>query len=341
MARFLGDAGLPAPCGGRRRHQPARRDRRCRRRHRGGLGGPGGEARGARSGRGRGAPRPPCWPRTRRACASPTSRRRCGTASRVVALHFWNPAHLMPIVEVAGGEHAAADRVAEATELVRAIGKVPVVLHHEVLGFLGTRMQQAVVREAIAPARRRRRLGRRHRPGRAHELRDPLPGDRPAGVGRPVRPRRDRRDPRLPAARPRPVDGAAARPDRARRARRDSARRPGAGSTSGRRAGWPRSSPVAIASSCGACSWSRPRAGGGLGSDEAEPVRLPRAGHDRRVRGAAGGARRRGEAARRRAEPRAADEPAAGGAVRAGRPERRRRAGGRPRRRATRSRSAR
>jgi 3-hydroxybutyryl-CoA dehydrogenase len=67
-----------------------------------------------------------------------------------VALHFWNPAHLMPIVEVAGGEHAAAARVAEAADLVRAIGKVPVVLHHEVLGFLGTRMQQAVVREAIA-----------------------------------------------------------------------------------------------------------------------------------------------------------------------------------------------
>ena len=69
---------------------------------------------------------------------------------RVVALHFWNPAHLMPIVEVAGGEHAAPDGVAEAADLVRAIGKVPVVLHHEVLGFLGTRMQQAVVREAIA-----------------------------------------------------------------------------------------------------------------------------------------------------------------------------------------------
>jgi 3-hydroxybutyryl-CoA dehydrogenase len=69
---------------------------------------------------------------------------------RIVALHFWNPAHLMPIVEVAGGEHAAPARVDEAAELVRAIGKVPVVLHHEVLGFLGTRMQQAVVREAIA-----------------------------------------------------------------------------------------------------------------------------------------------------------------------------------------------
>jgi 3-hydroxybutyryl-CoA dehydrogenase len=56
----------------------------------------------------------------------------------------------MPIVEVAGGDHADAARVDEAAELVRAIGKVPVVLRHEVLGFLGTRMQQAVVREAIA-----------------------------------------------------------------------------------------------------------------------------------------------------------------------------------------------
>jgi 3-hydroxybutyryl-CoA dehydrogenase len=69
---------------------------------------------------------------------------------RMVALHFWNPAHLMPIVEVAGGEHAAPARVDDAADLVRAIGKVPVVLRHEVLGFLGTRMQQAVVREAIA-----------------------------------------------------------------------------------------------------------------------------------------------------------------------------------------------
>ncbi|MDX6378944.1 MAG: 3-hydroxybutyryl-CoA dehydrogenase, partial [Gaiellaceae bacterium] len=77
--------------------------------------------------------------------AAPLRRR-----DRVVAMHFWNPAHLMPIVEVAGGEHTAADRVGEAADLVRAIGKAPVVLHHEVLGFLGTRMQQAVVREAIA-----------------------------------------------------------------------------------------------------------------------------------------------------------------------------------------------
>ena len=68
---------------------------------------------------------------------------------RIVAMHFWNPAHLMPIVEVAGGEHADDASVEHAVALSKCIGKVPVVIENEVLGFLGTRMQQAVVREAI------------------------------------------------------------------------------------------------------------------------------------------------------------------------------------------------
>jgi 3-hydroxybutyryl-CoA dehydrogenase len=69
---------------------------------------------------------------------------------RVVAMHFWNPAHLMPIVEVGGGERTAPEAVDRAVELARAIGKQPVRVEREVLGFLGTRLQQAVVREAIA-----------------------------------------------------------------------------------------------------------------------------------------------------------------------------------------------
>jgi 3-hydroxybutyryl-CoA dehydrogenase len=68
---------------------------------------------------------------------------------RVVAMHFWNPAPLMPLVEIAGGAHADQASVAAAVEIARGIGKVPVVLRHEVLGFLGVRMQQAVLREAI------------------------------------------------------------------------------------------------------------------------------------------------------------------------------------------------
>ncbi len=71
-------------------------------------------------------------------------------AGRLVAMHFWNPAHLMPLVEVAGGERTDPASVTRAVELARAIGKQPVRVEREVLGFLGTRLQQAVVREAIA-----------------------------------------------------------------------------------------------------------------------------------------------------------------------------------------------
>jgi 3-hydroxybutyryl-CoA dehydrogenase len=68
---------------------------------------------------------------------------------RMVALHFWNPAHLMPLVEVAG-DGAAPDSIERALAIVRSIGKVPVRLEREVPGFVGVRLQQAVVREAIA-----------------------------------------------------------------------------------------------------------------------------------------------------------------------------------------------
>jgi len=69
---------------------------------------------------------------------------------RAVAMHFWNPAHLMPLVEVGAGESTAPATVDRAIAIADGIGKRPVRLASEVLGFLGTRMQQAVVREAIA-----------------------------------------------------------------------------------------------------------------------------------------------------------------------------------------------
>lgn len=69
---------------------------------------------------------------------------------RVVAMHFWNPPHLMPLVEICGGTDTSAEALERARDLAVQLGKLPVVLEHEVLGFLGTRMQQAVVREAVA-----------------------------------------------------------------------------------------------------------------------------------------------------------------------------------------------
>jgi 3-hydroxybutyryl-CoA dehydrogenase len=69
---------------------------------------------------------------------------------RVVAMHFWNPAHLLPLVVVGGGRDTAPAAIDRAMDLAASIGKQPVRIEREVLGFLGTRMQQAVVREAIA-----------------------------------------------------------------------------------------------------------------------------------------------------------------------------------------------
>lgn len=74
----------------------------------------------------------------------------CRHPERFLVLHFWNPAHLIPLVEVLGGEHTDPQLVAQASELLRSMGKYPVELHRFVPGFIGTRLQQAVVREAIA-----------------------------------------------------------------------------------------------------------------------------------------------------------------------------------------------
>jgi 3-hydroxybutyryl-CoA dehydrogenase len=67
---------------------------------------------------------------------------------RFVAMHFWNPAHLVPLVEVMGGE-AESSLLDMVESLLRRIGKYPVRLNRYAPGFIGARLQQAVVREAI------------------------------------------------------------------------------------------------------------------------------------------------------------------------------------------------
>ncbi|KFI66581.1 3-hydroxyacyl-CoA dehydrogenase family protein [Bifidobacterium magnum] len=67
---------------------------------------------------------------------------------RFVVAHFWNPAQLMPLVEVVPGE-ATDPAVAETTtRLMAAIGKKPAQLAREAYGFVGNRLQCALLREA-------------------------------------------------------------------------------------------------------------------------------------------------------------------------------------------------
>lgn len=68
---------------------------------------------------------------------------------RFVVAHFWNPAQLMPLVEVVPGEQTETATVNTTVALMRAIGKHPVALKKASLGFVGNRIQLAVLREAL------------------------------------------------------------------------------------------------------------------------------------------------------------------------------------------------
>jgi 3-hydroxybutyryl-CoA dehydrogenase len=69
---------------------------------------------------------------------------------RAATNHFWMPAHLIPIVEVVGGERTNPKVVSICCELLAEAGKKPVIVCKDVPGFIGNRMQHALVREAIS-----------------------------------------------------------------------------------------------------------------------------------------------------------------------------------------------
>ena len=68
---------------------------------------------------------------------------------KFVVMHFWNPAHLIPLVEIVPGKHTSQETVDIACALMDKIGKKAVPLKREALGFVGNRIQAAILREAI------------------------------------------------------------------------------------------------------------------------------------------------------------------------------------------------
>ena len=69
---------------------------------------------------------------------------------RLVGTHWWNPPHLIPLVEVVRTAFTRQDVVDRTVDLLRDAGKVPVVVHRDVTGFIGNRLNQAMWREALA-----------------------------------------------------------------------------------------------------------------------------------------------------------------------------------------------
>jgi 3-hydroxybutyryl-CoA dehydrogenase len=72
---------------------------------------------------------------------------------RFVIAHFWNPPHMIPLVEIVPGRATAPEVTAQTQALMRAIGMAPVVLAKSIPGFVGNRLQFAVLREALSIVR--------------------------------------------------------------------------------------------------------------------------------------------------------------------------------------------
>jgi 3-hydroxybutyryl-CoA dehydrogenase len=69
---------------------------------------------------------------------------------RVVGTHFWNPPHLVPLVEVIQNDATSDETVRKTIEVLREAGRKPVHVKKDIPGFVGNRLQHALKREAIA-----------------------------------------------------------------------------------------------------------------------------------------------------------------------------------------------
>lgn len=68
---------------------------------------------------------------------------------RMAGMHWSNPPHIIPMIEVIGGEKTAPQTVATIRDLIRSIGLLPVVVKKDVPGFVENRVLYALLREAV------------------------------------------------------------------------------------------------------------------------------------------------------------------------------------------------
>lgn len=68
---------------------------------------------------------------------------------KVAVTHYWNPPHLLPLVEIVRGKDTADGTIETLRQIMLDTDKEPVVVKKDVPGFLGNRLQHALKREAF------------------------------------------------------------------------------------------------------------------------------------------------------------------------------------------------
>jgi 3-hydroxybutyryl-CoA dehydrogenase len=71
------------------------------------------------------------------------------TRSRVAGLHFFMPAHLVPLVEIVSSQYTDPKVAEGLVALMKTLGKAPIWVKKDVPGFVGNRLQHAMMREAL------------------------------------------------------------------------------------------------------------------------------------------------------------------------------------------------
>ena len=75
---------------------------------------------------------------------------RLARRERALGTHWWNPPHMIPLVEVIRTEWTDESAMQAMTDLLSGAGKTPVRVEKDVPGFIGNRLQHALWREAIS-----------------------------------------------------------------------------------------------------------------------------------------------------------------------------------------------
>ncbi|MFM2288030.1 MAG: hypothetical protein RL684_1173 [Pseudomonadota bacterium] len=75
---------------------------------------------------------------------------RLQSTHRIVGAHFWNPPHLVPLVEVVAPDPRTLPAARALCLMLKGTGQHAVMIRSDIPGLIGNRLQHALKREAIA-----------------------------------------------------------------------------------------------------------------------------------------------------------------------------------------------
>ena len=75
--------------------------------------------------------------------------KKCNSPERTIIGHPFNPPYILPLVEIVGGKKSSKLAVEWAYDFYKFSGKEPLKLKKEIPGFVATRLQEALWREAL------------------------------------------------------------------------------------------------------------------------------------------------------------------------------------------------